>query len=511
MGVVHDTRAWRSAVEGVVRATAAQHAERLNERLQLYALETFSPLAQNVGRNASTPAAGLTALAASQRAGEKCNCRNMIPVAEFFRADLATGQITRLKTEGQYSAQTAVNDSQLASIANVDASKFESNRKSPVRLTVGGTLDRFAVVTNVTRDSANASVAVHGFVAEARPLIFSLFAESAVQLVAHDSNSGVIRLDTLSLQVGHTDSTPIYGRLSPDRSFRAKVFLHGPMDGLGLNVAIDPSQTNITYPFRSNARLWALGAFMSATLLVIIIAVTTAKREFHLARARSDFIAGTSHDLRMPLAQILLAGETLTLHPDVSERERAALSRSIVRETRRLVAMVENVLLYSRSGAVGMKPSLQTLSVAESLESVRESVQLALDDRNQQLAFDVPANLSMRADRHLIRQAFVNLVDNAMKYGREHQTIRVSALQSPNEMVQILVDDEGKGIPASQRARIFEPYERLTRDQVSEHAGSGLGLAVVYHIVKVCGGNAWVTDAPGGGARFVIELKAAAS
>ena len=95
-----------------------------------------------------------------------------------------------------------------------------------------------------------------------------------------------------------------------------------------------------------------------ATLLVIAFAIGSSRRELLLARTRSDFIAGVSHDLRMPLAQILIAGETMTLRRERDETERVWLSSSIVREARRLISIVDNVLLFSRSGAVALRPRL---------------------------------------------------------------------------------------------------------------------------------------------------------
>lgn len=507
VGIVHDTRAWRAAVDGVVMATAERHAERLNERLQLYALEAFSPLVQSVGAERS-PDNTLEELARVQRAGEECRCRTVLPVSEFFRMDFSTGLTSRKPTGGRYAASALLADSVLGRIARNDAARPRKANEAEVRLTLSGAAQNHAVVTTVQRDSGGNAKAVFGLIAEAHPLMATLFTLSGAQAMSGGMHSEAVRLDTQSLQISHPDSTPLFGRLADDRPYRARVFLHGPMDGLGVSVAMASSQTRIGQPFFSQTRLWALGALLVSTILVIVIAVTTSRREMFLARARSDFIAGTSHDFRMPLAQILLAGETLNLRPEVGVDERNNLSRSIVRETRRLIAMVENVLLYSRSGAVEIKPSLQSVAVADLFEDVRESVQLAADENEQHIEIVADA-VSVRADRQLLRQAIVNLVDNAMKYGKAHQAVRLGAVQRSPSHVQLWVDDEGPGIPESQRARVFEPYERLTRDQASEHAGSGLGLAVVYHIAKVCGGRVWIEDAPSGGARVVMELQSA--
>src|SRR5262249_57365617 len=107
--------------------------------------------------------------------------------------------------------------------------------------------------------------------------------------------------------------------------------------------------------------------------------------EVALARARADFIAGVSHELRMPLAQILLAGETLTMQREHDDVERERLATSIVREARRLVALVENVLFFSRSGAVAFTPTLEPLAVQALFVDVADAVQLAVDDACQRL------------------------------------------------------------------------------------------------------------------------------
>src|SRR5205085_3995363 len=119
------------------------------------------------------------------------------------------------------------------------------------------------------------------------------------------------------------------------------------------------------------------------------------RREVSLARARSDFVAGVSHDLRMPLAQILLASETLSLGRDRNEAERSTLIASILREGRRLKAMIDNVLLFSRSGAVGIEPRLQPIEVRALLENVAESVSLAIADAGQTI--DIAADAELHA------------------------------------------------------------------------------------------------------------------
>lgn len=519
VAVIHDDRTWRSSLRATAQATAEQHAERINERLQLFAMETFAPVYRFDSRLAGNAkaTATLNQLIATQLANEQCHCKTTLPVAEFFRIEFRAGEgpnarpvVYRQKSGGAFSATTRVVDSALLAIAKADVDRADVRNVQAVRLTFDPAAQGFAIATSVQRDSISSSNIVYGFVAQTHPLMQTLLSASILQLASGDSLHSRTP-DTLSLQIGANDSSPLYGKLGDDRPYRGRVMMHGPMDGLGVSVALSSSQARMGIARPPTDRLWALGLLSIGTVLVILIAISSQRRETFLARARSDFIAGTSHDFRMPLAQILLASETLNLRPEVSSAERAGLSKSIVRETHRLIAMVENLLLFSRSGAVEIKPSLQPHNVSQIFEDVREATSLALEDARQSIVLDVDSEVRVLADRQLLRQALVNLVDNAMKYGATAQTITLGAHPHSRDLVRILVDDRGPGIPESQRTRIFEPYERLSRDQTSERAGSGLGLAVVAQIASSLRGRVWVETAPGGGARFVIELSTAES
>jgi len=114
-------------------------------------------------------------------------------------------------------------------------------------------------------------------------------------------------------------------------------------------------------------------------------------------------------------------------------------------------------------------------------------------------------NVVAPVDADALRQMLINLLDNAVKYGPEGQRIAV-ALAAENGTARVLVDDEGPGVPAGDRERIWERFWRLQRDRGSAVAGTGIGLAVVRELAELHGGRSWVEDAPAGGARFVIEV-----
>jgi signal transduction histidine kinase len=316
----------------------------------------------------------------------------------------------------------------------------------------------------------------------------------------------LVQLDTFGLGVA-ADSMAIFGSVA-NRPYMATMVLPPPLQRLRVNVAMMSSQVSLPLlmPF-AHDRLMHNGALIVATIVVCIFAIGASRREVALARARSDFVAGVSHDLRMPLAQILLASETLSLGRERNAGERATLVASILREGRRLKAMIDNVLLFSRAGAVGVEPHLQVIDTRALLASVAESVDLALADMGQTIETRAADDAHALADRALMHQALVNLVDNAMKYGPRGQRIRLGAMPA-GRRVEISVADEGPGIPAAARERLFEAYERLSQDSTSERTGSGLGLAVVRQIVEACRGTIRIDDAERG-ARIVISLPAA--
>ena len=320
--------------------------------------------------------------------------------------------------------------------------------------------------------------------------------------------SQLVELDTASISLTNSDSSVAVGSLSARHAFRASAPARDLLDGWTVLVALHQSQVphSIVAPVPDD-RLWLLGLIGLLTIAVLLVAVGSSRRELLIARARSDFIAGVSHELRMPLAQILLAGETLTMQRERGQAERTTLSRSIVREARRLIGLVDNVLFFSRSDATKLAVHRQPVDVTSMFAGVVESVELAVTDAGQTIQVESPGGIRVLADADLMRHALVNLVDNALKYGKGGQTVHVRAEQVARR-VRLHVDDEGPGIPRAERTRVFDAYERLARDQVSEKTGTGLGLAIVRRIVEACNGRVWIEDAPSGGARATIELDA---
>lgn len=506
--IIHDTGRRRIAAQLIARATAEQVVTLASERLTVTALSHFGVAAHLPRAALEAPGVAVTALAGVQRQLNRMGRTDLLDASTYFRFDPRTKRLDVEHVEDDTSATPP--SAILEELAIAAANGTQAPRRFTIHVATDPRLSDRAVLTAVDFDPTGAPIAVNGLVTQARGIARLLFARTVFDPPVVDTTIGQVRLDTASLEVRTADGRAIFGSVKPDDSrFLATIRPIGPLEGLTVTVAITRSQIpHQLIAFAPEMELWHLGLLLVCTTLVIMAAAGAARRELALARARSDFIAGVSHDLRMPLAQILLAGETLTMHRERDAGERERLTTSIVREAKRLISLVENVLLFSRSGAVKFTPKLEPLSVQALFDEVVDGIHLAVEDAGQRIEVDVSPDLAVLADRQLVRQALVNLVDNALKYGERGTNIWLRALGQPNGTVRLFVDDEGPGIPAAERARVFEAYERLARDQASERTGSGLGLAVVRHIARLCGGDAWIEEASPRGTRAVIELRA---
>lgn len=218
-------------------------------------------------------------------------------------------------------------------------------------------------------------------------------------------------------------------------------------------------------------------------------------------RARQRFVSDASHELRSPLATMRQFAELSSAHPDATAP--GELADVVLGEGERMHGIVEGLLLLARldehGGAARKAVDLDDLAHAE-VERMR-ALGGAVDGSAIRVA-------PVAGDARLLSRALRNLVDNAMR----HATTRIaigSVVRDGRAMVW--VDDDGAGVAASERERVFERFVRLDEARARDDGGSGLGLAIVREVARAHGGDAWIGAAPLGGARFVLELPAASA
>jgi signal transduction histidine kinase len=168
---------------------------------------------------------------------------------------------------------------------------------------------------------------------------------------------------------------------------------------------------------------------------------------------------------------------------------------------------VERILDFSALERDTVVPTMT--DVAAEVDEIVTAFEPLARNRSVSVEANLERGLVANVDRSAMRQMLINLLDNAVRYGPDGQTVRVTT-ESHNGTWRLIVEDEGNGIPTSERERVFEPYYRLNRDARGETGGSGIGLAVVRGLVEKHGGRVTVADASAGsGARFSIELPVA--
>ena len=251
------------------------------------------------------------------------------------------------------------------------------------------------------------------------------------------------------------------------------------------------------------------------TGVVIVLQDVTRLRK--LENLRRDFAANASHELRTPVTNILGYVETLDEYTDMSPDERSRFIAIIRRNADRLAAIIEDMLELARlespeSG--GLREIVRT-DVAELLEDVRGAFIPDVERKHIELRLDVEPGVSAEINRGLMSQAVSNLVANAIRYSPEHTAIHLRAARVEGEpgrpLVELVVEDEGPGIPEEHLARLFERFYRVDPARSRELGGTGLGLAIAKHVAMLHGGEIGVTSEIDAGSRFWIRLPARAT
>jgi signal transduction histidine kinase len=259
-------------------------------------------------------------------------------------------------------------------------------------------------------------------------------------------------------------------------------------------------------------RRWAIGKAALIALVDLLLlggvylVYTNVRREVHLARMKSDFVANVSHELKTPLALIRLFAETLELGRVANADRAREYYRVINKESHRLTQLINNILDFSRIEAGRKQYRLATVDVCRIVDEVLEAYRFHVEQQGFTLdvAFEDDVR-EVQGDKEALSQAVLNLLNNAIKYSRDEKHIRVEVGQRDGH-VFISVTDRGIGVARADHKRIFEKFFRAEDSLVHETKGSGLGLALVSHIMEAHGGSVELESVPGQGSTFTLVL-----
>ncbi len=284
----------------------------------------------------------------------------------------------------------------------------------------------------------------------------------------------------------------------------------GIFSGFTVEASIDPQVSRqIVIGGLPRSRLPFFLGLLALNAGLIVTAILQLRREMALQELRDEFVSSVSHELRTPLTQIRMFTETLLLDRIRSTEEHRRSLEIIDREARRLTQLVENVLQFSRMERKIGTLSMEERELAPLIQEIAEDFESAMNGGETQIETQLRFGLHANVDPDALRQIVLNLLDNAVKYGKKGQQVIVR-LEAGEGTARLFVDDQGPGVPAADRKRIFERFQRLERDRQSAIAGTGIGLSVVQDLVTRHGGRCRVTTGERGGAKFIVELPVSA-
>jgi len=244
-------------------------------------------------------------------------------------------------------------------------------------------------------------------------------------------------------------------------------------------------------------------AFLIAGAYFIAHAI---RSDLAVARMQSDFVSAVSHEFRSPLTSIRQLSEILALGRLPNEARRHVYYETLVRETVRLQRLVEALLNFGRMEAGVRQYRFEALDTGMLVSRVAAEFEMQIEGSGRHIALDGSDDpCTVHADPEALSVALRNLVDNALKYAPNSPTVRVQwGIEKAH--VAIRVHDRGPGIPDSEKRAIFRKFVRGSAAEATNVKGSGVGLAMVRHIVAAHGGNVSLASEAGAGSVFTILL-----
>lgn len=229
-----------------------------------------------------------------------------------------------------------------------------------------------------------------------------------------------------------------------------------------------------------------------------------------LERVRSEFLGNVSHELRTPIFSVQGYLETLIDGAIEDRTVRDDFLQKTHQNVLRLHTLLADLIEISRIESGEMKMSFRYFNAVEYLKMIVDELQPTAEIAGVRLGLKVigaeSEKVSVMGDRDRLKQALVNLIENAIKYNRPDGSVTVEMEPRDHDVV-VRVRDTGIGIPEEDIARIFERFYRVNKDRSRAVGGSGLGLAIVKHIVEAHGSTVLVESELGKGSVFSFTLK----
>jgi two-component system, OmpR family, phosphate regulon sensor histidine kinase PhoR len=335
------------------------------------------------------------------------------------------------------------------------------------------------------------------------------------EAILSSMSEGVIAVNTREQIIGmNKEATRIFGvRIEDCRGkFLHESIRNAPLQeftakALKSSIAIDG---DFTLNYGTELHVSALGTILRDAkenpigALVVLNDVTRLRR---LENTRKDFVANVSHELKTPITSIKGFVETLREGAIDDPKNAHRFLDIIAKQTDHLNAIVEDLLALSRIEQYSNQTqiALEITHIYDLLKNSADQCFTELGNQSVPINLVCDPDLKIKVNLHLLEQAVVNLLQNALKYGKTEKGIEVRGGVRNNETF-ICVQDWGQGIPSEYHERLFERFYTVDKSRNRDSGGTGLGLAIVKHIAQVHDGRVTVESAPNKGSSFYIFL-----
>jgi signal transduction histidine kinase len=196
------------------------------------------------------------------------------------------------------------------------------------------------------------------------------------------------------------------------------------------------------------------------------------------------------------------------LQKDGTRAEYRDIVGSMLEEVNRLTSLIDNLLTISRADSGHIQLHRTVFPVMALAREAAGLLEILLEEKSQRIELEGDEDAQIEGDRIFLRQALVNIVHNAVKYSPVGETIRVRVRRGEGNRVVVEVHDNGPGIPAEDRSKVFDRFYRVDRARWRESGGAGLGLSIAKWAVEAHGGSIALDSEPGQGCTFRIALPA---
>ncbi len=229
-------------------------------------------------------------------------------------------------------------------------------------------------------------------------------------------------------------------------------------------------------------------------------------RQRKLADIKNEFISNITHELKTPIATVSVAIEALrSFNASLDPQKTKEYLDISANELQRLSLLVDKVLKLSMFEKKEIELKYEPLNMRQLVDEVTASMRLQFEKRKAVITINAEGDTNLEGDRlHLVSVLF-NLLDNALKYTNGKPIIDIN-IKAPDNQLELIIADNGLGIPPEYHSRIFEKFFRVPHGNLHNAKGYGLGLSYVAHVVEQHKGTIRVESNEGGGSRFIIML-----